>query len=228
MIKLERIELGEIAAREYENMRKWWGGRAGSHYNRREYPDIYSKLSNPICFGVDDSNEDSRIKSYYDAILESFHHPLICGVSVNNQGVWRRARKYGALYEIYDSPPKEDIIENVQHKRKDIDKMDSDPEILEMARIAANDEFHYNYLEILLGYSGHVLKRPIISFIECKTQDRTQIIGYEVEFAWRDRDFFVTKTKKSNYNINYGLWVPDNYKGIRSPASMKKKIIFNQ
>jgi len=95
MVRLYNICFEGISEGEYLNRRNWLG--FGSF---TKSGNIFARIINPVIFEVNNSEEESRIKSYHDSVLELLHHPIVSSVGVNKSGTWIRANKAGSGYSI--------------------------------------------------------------------------------------------------------------------------------
>lgn len=221
MIELKKIVLEGITKKEYDNMYIWWEGYIFGYEK-----GAYSKVTNPICFEIDDTNKDSRVKSYHSAVLELLKHQYVSCLSVNNKGRWwiRVSKSEEGKYQLFDFIAKGNEKPSIDTKLNDINQIDFDHEIFKIAEIAAMDRFHHAYMEIRIGYKQFPKNRTWIGFIEYETQDGKRIIGYQVNLRSKYRGFFNVKNETSKgYRWNHGLWVPENYKDLPSPAEMRGK-----
>jgi hypothetical protein len=201
---------------DYRERQEWWGGKLNTRSS-----DLYCKLVNPISFEIDNSSDDAREKSYYTALLQLCKDLRTWRVNVNNRGVWNIIEMNQDRYHVF----KEKEGKKPRWKLppfKNLDEMEKDPEILELARAASTDLYHYNFLKILLGFEGGVWGRPHINFAEYPIG--TPLVSFEFDFYGSWSDFFEIRSQKTKYKWCHALWLPENYESIESAASFRQRL----
>ncbi|HZX44675.1 MAG TPA: hypothetical protein VFF28_03240 [Candidatus Nanoarchaeia archaeon] len=198
------------ARSEYQDMQNFWGATLDVNTPHR----LFCRMFNPIVFPLG----NNALESYRRLIVELAEDPMISGVSVYNNGPWRRLVKNGGYYEIIE---RQRLIGEIMK----VSDLENDNKVRVMAAIAANDRYHYKYLEAVVGPKDHPNLNTTLSFTEYTKGQKAIVVGYELMFPASKAGLFRAHTSWTNYRLAYCLWVPDGYKDLPTPASQRKKIV---
>lgn len=180
------IILEEVTGTEFEQMKQYWG-REGLRLNDDDRKSrVYRPFTWPLLL-------KDRVEDYFQFLQSLFRHPFLTQIAVHNRHQWER------------------------HHASDLKK---DWRMLErIAELAATDRWKKYYLEVKFSTKrGHfeTVRKATLELAELRFGEQDcRIVGFQTIVPYLYREWFTIAGEDKKYQINHGLWVPEEGMSVR-------------